>query len=156
MWTFHTSRIVPFMLFRERLLSLSHDFKSPSVLSWHQRFIPSLLNAVSLCVCRLSCTQATVDGHSVCFHPSAARNNTAASMYSESELTQSRLTLCDPMDSSQWNSPGQNTGVGSLSVLQRIIPTQGWNPGLPHSRQILYQLSHRGSPRVFIDRFLFG
>ena len=42
-----------------------------------------------------------------------------------------------------WNSPGQNTGVGSLSILQGIFPTQGLNP---HFRQILYQLSHKGSP----------
>jgi len=47
---------------------------------------------------------------------------------------------------SQWNSPGQNTGVGSLSLLQRIFPTKGSNPGLPHCRWILYQLSHKGSP----------
>ena len=47
---------------------------------------------------------------------------------------------------SPWNSPGQNTGVGSLSLLQGIFPTQGLNPGLPHCRQILYQLSYRGSP----------
>ena len=40
---------------------------------------------------------------------------------------------------SPWNSPGQNTGVGSLSLLQRIFPTQGTNPGLPHCRWILYQ-----------------
>ena len=62
--------------------------------------------------------------------------------------TQSCPTLCDPMDwrlYSPWNSPGQNTRVGSLSLLQRIFPTQGSNPGLPHFRQILYQLSHTGS-----------
>ena len=47
-----------------------------------------------------------------------------------------------------WNSPGQNTGVGNLSLLQRIFPTQGSNPGLLHWRQILYQLSHKGSPRM--------
>ena len=47
---------------------------------------------------------------------------------------------------SPWNSPGQNTGVGSLSLLQRIFPTQGWNPDLSHCRRILYQLSHKGSP----------
>ena len=46
---------------------------------------------------------------------------------------------------SPWNSPGQNTGVGSLSLLQGIFPTQGSNPGLPHCRWILYQLSHKGS-----------
>ena len=43
---------------------------------------------------------------------------------------------------SPWTSPGQNTGVGSLSLLQRIFPTQVLNPGLLHCRQILYQLSH--------------
>ena len=47
-----------------------------------------------------------------------------------------------------WNSPGQNTGVGSLSLLQRIFPTQGWNPGLQHCRRILHQLSHKGNPRI--------
>ena len=49
---------------------------------------------------------------------------------------------------SPWNSPGQNTGVGSLSLLQGIFPTRGSNPGLPHCRWILYQLSHQGSPRI--------
>ena len=47
-----------------------------------------------------------------------------------------------------WNSLGQNTGVGSLSFLQGILPTQGLNPGLPHCRLILYQLSHKRSPRI--------
>ena len=47
---------------------------------------------------------------------------------------------------SPWNSPGQNTGVSSLSLLQGIFPNQGSNPGLPHCRQIIYQLSHKGSP----------
>ena len=46
---------------------------------------------------------------------------------------------------SPWDSPGQNTGVGSLSLLQGIFPTQGSNPSLPHCRQILYQLSYKGS-----------
>ena len=45
---------------------------------------------------------------------------------------------------SSWNSPGQNTGVGSLSLLQGIFPTQELNQGLLHCRQILYQLSHQG------------
>ena len=49
---------------------------------------------------------------------------------------------------SPWKSPGQNTGVRSLSLLQEIVPTQGLNPGLPHCRQIRYQLSHKGSPRI--------
>ena len=45
---------------------------------------------------------------------------------------------------SPWNSPGQNTGAGSLSLIQGIFPTQGSNPGLPHCKWILYQLSHKG------------
>ena len=49
---------------------------------------------------------------------------------------------------SPWNSLGPNTGVGSLSLLQGIFPTQESNPGLPHCGQILYQLNHTGSPRI--------
>ena len=49
---------------------------------------------------------------------------------------------------SPWNSPGQNTGVGNLSLLQGIFPTQRSNPGLLYCRWILYQLSHKGSPRI--------
>ena len=48
---------------------------------------------------------------------------------------------------SPWNSPGQNTWVGSLSLLRRSS-TQGLNPGLPHCRWILHQLSHKGSPVI--------
>ena len=39
----------------------------------------------------------------------------------------------------------RNTGVGSLSLLQCIFLTQGWNPGLPHCRRILSHPSHQGS-----------
>ena len=53
--------------------------------------------------------------------------------------------LENSMDS-PWDFPGKNTGVGSHSLLQGIFPTQGLNPGLPHCRQILYQLSYQGSP----------
>ena len=49
---------------------------------------------------------------------------------------------------SPWNSLGQNTGVGSLSLLQGIFPTQESNLDVPHCRQIPYQLSHKGSPRI--------
>ena len=64
------------------------------------------------------------------------------------KITQSRLTVWPHGLYSPWNSPGQNTGVGSLSLLRGLFPTQGWNPGLPYCRQILYQLSHKGSPRI--------
>ena len=49
---------------------------------------------------------------------------------------------------SPWNSPGQNTWVGSCFLLQGIFPTQGLNLGLLHCREIIYQLSHKGSPRI--------
>ena len=49
---------------------------------------------------------------------------------------------------SPWNSPGQNTRVGRLSLLQGIFPTQGSDLGLLHCRCILYQLSPQGSPSV--------
>ena len=42
----------------------------------------------------------------------------------------------------------KNTGVGCLSLFQWIFPAQGSKPGLPHCRQILYQLSRKGSPRI--------
>ena len=44
------------------------------------------------------------------------------------------------------NSPGQHTGVGCLSLLQRIFPTQELNPGLLHCKRILYRLRYEGSP----------
>ena len=58
-------------------------------------------------------------------------------------VVQSYLTL-QPF--CPWNSLGKNTGVGCHSLLLRIFPTQGSNPGLPQCRQILYHLSHQRSP----------
>ena len=69
-------------------------------------------------------------------------------------VIQSCLTLCNPMDwgppgsSVHGNSPGKNTGVGWHALLQGVFPTQGWNPGLMHCRQILYCLNHQGSPQI--------
>ena len=60
------------------------------------------------------------------------------------KVAQSCPALCNPMDYTPWNSLGQNIGVGTFSLLQGISPTQRLNPGLPHCRQILYQLSHKG------------
>ena len=48
---------------------------------------------------------------------------------------------------SPWNSPGQNTGVGSLPLLQEIFPTQGSNPGVPHCRRILLPDEPQGKPK---------
>ena len=49
---------------------------------------------------------------------------------------------------SSWDSPGWDTGAGSLSLLQGFFPIQGSNPCLPNCRWILYQLNHQGIPRI--------
>ena len=59
-----------------------------------------------------------------------------------------KLLSCVWLFATLWSSPGQNTGAGSLLLLQGIFPTTGLNPGLWHCRQILYQLSHKGCPRI--------
>ena len=51
---------------------------------------------------------------------------------------------------SLWNSPGQNTGVGSHSLLQGIFSTQWSNTGRLHCRWIPYQLSHNGVSNTFV------
>ena len=65
------------------------------------------------------------------------------------EESESHSVVSDPLRPhglySPWNSPGQNTGVGSLSLLRGIFPTQRSNPGLPDCMRILYQLSRKGS-----------
>ena len=59
------------------------------------------------------------------------------------------------MDYTVWNSPGQNTGGCSHSLLQGIFLTQGSNPSLPHCRQILYQLSHQGNKNTVMGILSF-
>ena len=53
-----------------------------------------------------------------------------------------------PGSSVHGDSPGKNPGAGCHALLQGIFATQGSNPGLLHCRQILYCLSHQGSPRI--------
>ena len=65
------------------------------------------------------------------------------------EIAQSCPILRDPQTVAcqtplSLDSPGQNTGVGSCSLLQGLFPTQGLNSGFLHCGQILYQLSHQG------------
>ena len=67
-------------------------------------------------------------------------------------VAQSCPTLCDPRDcsppGSSRNFPGKKAGVGTHALLQGIFLTQGLNPGLLRCRQILYHLSHQGSPQI--------
>ena len=61
------------------------------------------------------------------------------------------MTLRPQILYSPWNALSQNSGVGSLSLLQGIFPTQGSNPGLLHCMLIPYQLSHKGSPLCILE-----
>ena len=68
-------------------------------------------------------------------------------------VTQSYLTLCDPMDCSLPGSSIHRISQARVLewchfLLQRIFPTQGSNPGLPYCRQMLYHLNHQGSPSL--------
>ena len=78
------------------------------------------------------------------------RLSTGKRAVKESCESESRLVTSDYLQPnglhSPWNSPGQTTGVGSLSLLQGIFLTQESNQGLLHCRWILYQLSYQGSP----------
>ena len=69
--------------------------------------------------------------------------------------SESRLVVYDPLQPhglySPWNSLGQNTGVGSITLLQGIFPTQGLNPGLLCCKGIPYQLSYQWSPEEVLE-----
>ena len=72
-------------------------------------------------------------------------------IYLAVKWTEIRSVVSDSLRPHGLNSPDQNTGVGSLSLLQGIFPTQGSNPGLLHCRWILYQQSHKGSPYMSLN-----
>ena len=68
-------------------------------------------------------------------------------------VTQSCLTLCNPMEPTRllcpWNFPGKNTAVGFYFLLQEIFPTQGLNLhllGLLHWQADFLPLHHLGNP----------
>ena len=86
--------------------------------------------------------------HSVEYYLEIKKNQTTVSC----EICESYSVVSDSLQPyglySPWHSLGQNTGVGSLSLLQVIFLTQGSNPGLLYCGWILYQLSHTGSPRI--------
>ena len=107
-------------------------------------------NSVSLLPGGLLCREQLVRGFSLeCPHPTRHALRCSASRSAVSDSLRPH-GLYRP-----WDSPGQNTGVGSLSLLQGIFPTQGSNPGLPHCRQILHQLSHKSRPLLHLcDTFV--
>ena len=74
----------------------------------------------------------------------------SCSVMSKSLRLHGLLATSVPVD-----SPGKNTGVSCHALLQGIFTSQGSNPGLPHCTQILYHLSHQGSPKPDILLFSF-
>ena len=78
------------------------------------------------------------------------KKNTNSKRCTFIDINSSIIYNCQDMEAiySPSDSPGQNTGVSSLSLFQGIFPTQGSNSGLLHCGQTLYQLSHQGSPRI--------
>ena len=87
--------------------------------------------------------------HAACQAPLSKETFQARILESVSESCSAMSDSLRPLGLySPWNSPGQNNGVGSLSLLQGIFPIQGSNPGLLHCRLILCEPSHKGSPRI--------
>ena len=85
------------------------------------------------------------------FHLNCRQRDKGPCGQSESESDSVMSDFLQPHELySPWNSPGQNTGVGSHSLRQGIFPTQGLNPGLPLCRRILYKLSHKESPIILV------
>ena len=88
------------------------------------------------------------------------REAKAAGLWTTLQVNQSHSVVSDSFRPlglhSPWDSPGQNTGMGSLSLLLSIFPTQGSNPGLQNCRRILYYLRHKGSPTASSKDLLTG
>ena len=71
-------------------------------------------------------------------------------IYNIVKVAQLCLTICDSIDYTVHGISKPEYWNGSLSLLQGIFPTQESNPGILHRGQILYQLSHKGSPRILV------
>ena len=105
---------------------------------------PTVFNRQCVCIIQ-RCFDASL--------PSLLDTNWSCGLYAVLSF-QSCPTFCNPRDCSppgsfvHGDSPGKNIGVGCHALLQGISPTQGLNTGLLHHRQILYHLSHQGSPRI--------
>ena len=86
-------------------------------------------------------------------------NNHVQQMQAKKSESESHSVASDSLGPhwlfSPWNSPGQNTGVGSLSFLQGIFPIQEMNQSLLSCRWILYQLSHQGNSGLNVVTFKF-
>ena len=151
-WTIDSQAPLSMEFFRQeywnRLLSPSlRESSQPK--DWTSSFESPALQADSLSLSQWGQQWSCYSMNLITSH--LCQNLPSASHLSQSE-SESHSVVSDSLWPyglySPWNSLGQNAGVGSLSLLQGIFLTQGANPGLPYGRQILYQLSHKGSPRI--------
>ena len=123
--------------------------QAPGALSWRRSF--NALRLQNMASGEVTCS-LQVWGFGCSFEKSLKYILDRSMGYESEKWSESRSVVSDSLRPhglySPWNSPGQNTGVGSLPLLQGIFPSQGSNPGLLHCRWILYQLSHKRSPRI--------
>ena len=123
------------------------------IVNKEQVYCPSSDRETSLTLILSSCQEARTSSILLSLKAGKKENienvnyNSRQSQYCKTTYFQHNITNMGLY--STWNLPGQNTGEDSLSLLQGIFPTQGLNPGPPHCRQILYQLIHKGSPRIY-------
>ena len=96
--------------------------------------------------CFLFCIQISQEAGQVVWYSHILKNFLQSILSSKScSVISDSLQPCELY--SPRNSPGQNTEMGSLSLLQGIFPTQGSNPGLPHCRQIFLPAEPQGKPK---------
>ena len=136
-------------------LRYTETLKENSNVTWCPVFyLPIWPSLDTLSLCKCCCPSELcfphLSGSSFTYH---SRLNTVTTLAGESG-SESRSVLSDsllPHGLCPRNSPGQNTGVGSLFLLQGIVPTQRLNPGHLHCRWIIYHLPlrHQGSLRTW-------
>ena len=112
-----------------------------------QRSNPHLLSSPALQAASLLLIHQKAHHLKVDYHKMKVKNESESCSVMSNSLQSHGLY-------SLWNSPGQNTGVGSLSLLQGVFTTQGLNPGLLHCRWILYQLSHIDAILLTLQKLL--
>ena len=122
-----------------------------------EKLKPASLPSASISVCMGICSHQALSHVQLFSTPWTAASQAPLSMELRKWKLSENESLSVVSDSlrphglySPWDSPGQNTGVGSLSLLQEIFPTQGSNPGLPHYRRILYQLNYQAIIRIHL------
>ena len=99
------------------------------------------INIGSILECTIFRQNFVSEVHGRCLCESESGNKSASSSFTSYSLGPNELY-------SPWNSPGKNTAVVAFPFSRGSSQPQGSNPGLLHCRQILYQLSHKGSPRI--------